>query len=85
MSRRLTQSEALDLIDAIWEAEPDMASGNLVEVFVGDTDLGSANADLESYLSIIAADIDPDTISITPDVVEGTSLSAVKITIKTEN
>lgn len=83
--RRMTTYEALSLIEEVWEIEPDLISTGLIEAFVGDTDVGTATMDLESWLAGDHDDIDLSSISITPDVVEGTNLSAVKITIKTED
>ena len=85
MTRRMTNTEALSLINDIWEIEPDLISPGLIEAYVGDTDVGTATVDLESWLAGDQDDIDLDSIIITPDVVEGTNLSAVKIVIKTED
>jgi len=83
--RRMTTYEAISLISDIWDIEPDLIATGLIEAYVGDTDVGTATVDLESWLAGDHDDIDLDSISITPDVVEGTNLSAVKITIKTED
>ena len=83
MTRRMTMMEATDLIETVFEVGPDAIQTGLVEVTVGDMQVGQARADIESYLATVPGDIDPDTITIIPDVVEGSSIPAVIIHVRT--
>lgn len=83
MTRRMTTQEALDLIETVFEVGPDAIQTGLVEVTVGDMQAGQARADIESYLAMVPSEIDPDSIKIIPDVVEGSSIPAVVIHVRT--
>ena len=83
MTRRMTMMEATDLIETVFEVGPDAIQTGLVEVTVGDMQVGQARADIESYLATVPGDIDPDTITIIPDVVEGSTIPAVVIHVRT--
>lgn len=84
MPRRLTNSEAIDMIETVFESSVDSATIGRVEATVGDMDLGRAKQDVESYLAMIPADIDPDTIHMTPDVLDDSDVDCVHIIIRTE-
>lgn len=83
--RPLTTSEALEFLETTFNVGPEAICTGLIEATVAGTDVESATRDLESYLSIIASEIDPDTIRIRSDVVEGADMDAVSIHIKTRS
>lgn len=83
MTRRMTTMEAMDLIETVFEVGPDAINTGLVEVTVGDMQTGQARADIDSYLATVPGDIDPDSITIIPDVVEGSTIPAVTIHVRT--
>ena len=83
MIRFFTPSEALEFLETTFNTGPDSMCTGLIEATIAGVDVDRARTDLESYLSIIAAPIDPDSITIRRDVIEGSDMDAVAITIKT--
>lgn len=84
MTRLLTSSEAIDLIEITFETEIDSYCTTRIEAFVGDIDTGRAKQDIDSYLSIISIDVAPDSIQVFPDTTEPPTVDCVRIVIKTE-
>lgn len=84
MTRRMTADEAVAMIETVFEQDAEAVNSGLVEAFVGDMDTGRAKADVDSYLATVPGDIDPDTISITADVIEGSSIPAVQIQVRVQ-
>lgn len=84
MPRRMTVSEAVELLEQCFEASPDQVNPSLVEIYVSGLDVGQARQDIESYLAFIPNDYDADTISVTPDHDDETRLDMVRVTIMTE-
>lgn len=82
--RRMTTSEAVEMIETVFETEVESIANGIVEAFIGDMDTGRAWADVESYLS--QSDCDPDlgTITIAADKTDPPSVDCISITIKTE-
>lgn len=80
--RMLTKFEALELLDTAWNAAPEAISDTQIEVTLGDYDAEQVNADICSYLAFLDVTIDPDSLSITPDHVEGSSIPATTLVIK---
>lgn len=80
---RLSTSEALEFLETTFNVSPDMMTCGLIEATVAGIDREQAQRDLESWLAIIAAPIDPDSITIMRDVVEDSDMDAVSIVIKT--
>jgi hypothetical protein len=81
--RLLTRSEALEVLETTFNCGPDAIESGSIEATVAGVDVQSAKADVESYLAFIAAEIDPDSITITRDEIEGSSLDCALIFIKT--
>ena len=81
--RRMTRSEALEMIETTFDVSPDSITQGLLEVFVAEMSVDQALVDLSSYLSVIAATIDPDSIEIHHDEIEGSGLDCCRIVIKT--
>lgn len=85
MTRRLTSSEAIELIETVFESQVDSNENGLIEAFIGDMDVGRASQDIGGYLAMIQSDIDTDTISVTADQTEIPSVDCVRIIIRTEH
>lgn len=81
--RRLTRTEAIEAIETIWETGPDFIMAGLVEATVVDVSVQQARSDVDSYLAAIAGAIDPDSITIRRDEIEGSDMDAVTVSIKT--
>lgn len=84
MTRRMTPSEATDLIEQVFEMEPDHSSAGLIELYVAGMDVGQARQDVESYLAFIPGDFDPDSIQITPDNDDESDMDLIRVVIRTE-
>ncbi len=82
MTRRLTITEAEEFLWLSFNAQPENVNDGEVEAYVTDVDVETARADWESYCAIMAREIDPETVEITPDRVDGADLDCVKIIIK---
>jgi hypothetical protein len=79
----MTRSEAWEMIETTFDVSPDTITQGLLEVFVAEMSVDQAQRDVFSYLSVIAATIDPDSITIHPDEIEGSGLDCCRIVIKT--
>ena len=82
--RRMTRTEAIEMIETTFDVGPDTITTGLLEVFVADMSVAQARLDLFSYLSVIAASIDPDSITIHRDEIEGSDMDCCRIVIKTQ-
>jgi hypothetical protein len=83
MLRRLTRSEALEMVETTFDVSPETISLGLLEVFVAEMSVDQAQMDLSSYLSVIAASIDPDSIEVHYDQIDGSDMDCCRIVIKT--
>lgn len=83
MTRRLTNTEAVEFVETILECGLDTIGGGVVEAFAFDMGVDQVRADLDSYLAGIADEIDPDSITITSDKAEGTLLPCAHVFIRT--
>lgn len=83
MTRRMTQDEALAFIETAFNVGPDGIADGLIDATVADMDVERAQTDLESYLSFVPAEIDPDSIEIHSDRMDDSDMPAVRIIIKT--
>lgn len=79
---RLTQAQAVEFIESSYFTEPDMVTETHVEAFVA-ADVQDVRTDLEQFTAFMGIEIDPDSYSVTPDVIEDMDVSAAKIIIKT--
>jgi hypothetical protein len=85
VSRRMTSSEATDMIETVFETGVEAVFTGIVEAFIGDIDVGRARADIESYLAIVGESIDTDTIEVSPDQSDDPiGVDCVRICIRTE-
>lgn len=83
MTRRMTQSEALDFIETAFNVGADTISTGLVDAYIAGIDTDQARTDLESYLAMVPSEIDPASIEITPDRLEDDDMPCVHIVIRT--
>lgn len=79
MTRRMTEEEAIGAIEDLWDLAPDLYSQNVIEVAVAPKRKGDAQAEIDAHIKAIG-DIDPDSIIVVPDVVEGSDIPAVVVT-----
>jgi len=80
----MTRTEAIEMIETTFDVSPDTITTGLLEVFVADMSVAQARADLSSYLSVIASSIDPDSITIHRDEIDGSDMDCCRIVIKTQ-
>lgn len=86
MTRRMTKAEAMDLFETTFETPADTDDMNFAEVTVLGTDTQRAQADIDSYLATLEDDIDPKSIRVIPDHIDGDpTADCVTITIFTEH
>lgn len=83
--RRMTKSEAYELIESAWYVSPDSSENWEIEVTLGDMDVDQVLADIASFFAYISGTIDPDSYSITADHVEGSSIPATTLLIKVQS
>lgn len=83
MTRRMTQGEALDFIETAFNVGPETITSGLVDAYIAGIDTDQARADLESYLAMVPAQIDPASIDINPDRLEDDDMACVHIVIRT--
>lgn len=83
--RNLTKFEALELLETVWNAAPEAVSDTQVEVTLGDYDTDQVKTDIASYFAFLDVDIDPDSIAVTADHVEGSSIPATTLIIKVQS
>jgi hypothetical protein len=81
--RRLTRSEALEMIETTWDCAADAICVGLVEATIPELTTVQAREDVAKYLDIIASEIDPDSISIHRDEIDGSDLDCVRVVIRT--
>ena len=64
---------------------PEEMSDTQIEVTLGDMGVDQVTTDIHSYLAFIEIHIDPDSIAITPDHVEGSSIPATTLVIQVQS
>lgn len=79
---RLTIAEAEEFLWGAFGTLPENVNAGEVEAYITYVDVETATKDWESYCAIMAREIDPETIAITPDKVDGADMDCVKIVIK---
>ena len=84
MTRRMTNDEAVDLLEAVFDVPPWVESVGLVEGVAVDIDVSQARADVESFLALRPGDIDPESIEIHGDYSDEADAPAVRVVIRTE-
>ena len=83
--RKLTKFEALELLEAAWNIGPEEMPDTQIEVTLGDMGVDQVKTDIASYFAFLDADIDPDSIGITADHVEGSSIPATTLIIQVQS
>lgn len=84
MTRRMTSEEAVDLFEDAFETEPETTSAGIVEATIWNTTVEQAQADIDSFLAWIAADVDPTSIEIKPDHCDEDDSPAARIIVRTQ-
>lgn len=81
---RLTNPEAMELLETVFEVSPDTITEGLIEGFVVGIGVDQATADIESYLSTKEGDVEPGSVEVHSDYWDEADLSGVRIVLKTE-
>jgi hypothetical protein len=81
-ARNMTVGEAESFLWDAFEIAPDAELVTRIEAYVTDCDMDDARAAWESKLAEMDDAIDPDSIEITPDTVDGADMPCLKIIIK---
>lgn len=84
MTRRMTNDEALAMIETAFDTEPETISTGVVEVTVWNTTSDQAQCDIYSFLAWIAQDIDPTSIEVKPDHCDEDDSPAARIIVRTQ-
>lgn len=84
MTRRMTTEEAFDMFEDAFETEPEATSAGIVEATIWNTTVEQAQADIDSFLAWIAADVDPTSIEIKPDHCDEDDSPAARIIVRTQ-
>jgi hypothetical protein len=79
--RRLTETEAIEMLQVLWDTSPEMYSQTCVEATIGDKDAADARSEIKAYIEAFDDDIDPHGIIVTEDVVEGSDMPCATVTI----
>jgi hypothetical protein len=82
--RRMTNSEAIAMIETVFEQGVDGIATGMVDATVADMDVDRARADIEGFLSMYRDNFDPASIEVHPDHSDETDLPMVRIIVKTE-
>lgn len=84
--RALTKTEAVALIEVIWNLDGTQCrvSKGRYEVYLMGSEINQVEADVGGFCEDRSIDLDPDTITITADKIEGSDLDVVCVVIKTE-
>jgi hypothetical protein len=81
--RRLTQSEAIEMIETTWDCAPDTIGSGLIEAFIPEISTVQARQDVDSFLAVIASEIEPASITIHRDEIEGSDMQCARIVVRT--
>lgn len=81
---KLTRAEATEFLEATLEVSLDTIESGCVEAWAIDLSVDQVRADLDSFLAGIDRQIDPASISITPDMIDET-IPATHIFISTSS
>ena len=82
--RRMTNEEAMDLIETVFDQGVDGIATGLIDATIVDMDVQRAQADIDSFLAMYPGQIDPETIEVHSDRSDETDLPMVRVIIKTE-
>lgn len=82
--RKLTQSEAIGLLDIMFNVSPEDENSPTIEAFIAGVRDDEAQTDVNSFISIMPDAIDADSITIRPDTIDGSDLDCTHIKIIVE-
>lgn len=82
--RRMTNSEAIDMIETVFDQGVDGIATGMIDATIADMDVDRARADIESHLAGMDGSFDPASIAVNPDHSDETDLPMVRIIVKTE-
>lgn len=81
---RLTQSQAIEFLEGQYITEPDEVTATHIEAFIWGASIEDVRIDFDRFCASLGVDVDPDSVTMMPDVIEALELPATKLTIKTE-
>lgn len=80
--RLFTSDEATELLDMVFNVAPDSDGPTQVEAFIAGIRDDQAQQDVNSYLALLTSQIDPDSIEIKADKLDGADMDCAFIKIK---
>ena len=84
MTRRMTNTEAMELLETVFEVSPETITDWLIEGFVFGVVVDQATSDIESYLATKDESFEADSFQVHRDYWDDADLDGVRIVIKTE-
>lgn len=82
---RMTNSDAMELLETVFEVSPETITAGLIEGFVVGIGTDQATTDIESYLATKDSTVEAGSVEVHSDYWDEADLSGVRIVIKTEN
>lgn len=79
--RRMTEPEAIEMLDALFGIEPEMYSSAVIEAVVGDKEAADARAEIDAHIATLEGDVNPHSILTVADVVEGSDMPCCVVTV----
>lgn len=84
MTRRLYAHEALEVFETVFEVFPDSESETQMEGTIANAGITEAQTEIDFWLDMLGAQIDPQSIVLTPDHIDDGDMPAVRVVIKLE-
>jgi len=81
---RLTQLQAVEFLESVFVTEPDEVTATHIEAFICGASVEDVRIDFDQFCASLGVEVDPDSVTMMPDVIEALELPATKLTIKTE-
>lgn len=72
------------MIETTFDCGVDVIGTGICEAYIPEISTVQARQDVESFLTAIAGEIDPASISIHRDEIEGSDIPCVRITVMTQ-
>ena len=81
MMRNLAKGEALEMLCEVFNVEPDADGPKEIEALVAGICSNRAQQDVNSYLAMLPIEVDPDSIQIKHDTLDGSDIDCAFIKI----
>ena len=80
---RLTQLQAVEFLESVFVTEPDEVTATHIEAFIWGASVEDVRIDFDQFCASLGVEVDPDSVTMMPDVIEALDIPATKIVIKT--